>query len=387
MPAPPKWSFAYYTRRQQMALWILLAGLVLIFGWSILPRKQTEPVPADEEFWLAVEALRTEETPAAESARRESTEYSRPQELFYFDPNTVDEESLIDLGLNSGQARSWIRYRNSGARFSSPEDLSRLYVLSQEDIAKLKPWVRIANRSTGQDFSRNASEENTRIDPINFTFDPNTVSADQLQQLGLNAGQARAWIRYRNSGARFDKAEDIARLRALDQEDIDRLQPLIRFESAVAIADASTNENTAPQTYSSTSSIGQSYESAVSINLDVNEASAEDWQRLRGIGPYWAGRIIRFRDALGGFVSIDQIGDTYGLPDSTFQAIRAQLTLNRPADQLSINTATEEELKRHPYINARQARALIAYREQHGYFSGPESLTDVRLLTADDRTR
>ncbi|MEL7378086.1 MAG: helix-hairpin-helix domain-containing protein, partial [Bacteroidota bacterium] len=192
---------------------------------------------------------------------------------------------------------------------------------------------------------------------------------------------------YRNSGARFERAEDIGRVYGLNAADIARLTPLISINETNLLADAATDQVSTPQSYDNRPSIGQSYESNSVLTLDVNSATTEDWQRLRGIGPYWAGRIVKFRDALGGFVAIDQIGDTYGLPDSTFQSIRPQLTLESPVEPLYINTATEEELKLHPYINARQAGALVAYRNQHGPFKGAEALRDVRLLSDADRAR
>ncbi|MEO0625671.1 MAG: helix-hairpin-helix domain-containing protein [Bacteroidota bacterium] len=380
MPAPPKWSFAYYTRQQQIALWILLAALVIVFGWSALPRKEVEEIPADEEFWLAVETLRAndEAGPATSEPIAQETPATA---LFYFDPNTVSSTELESLGLNAGQARSWIRYRNSGAKFYRADDIARIWALSPEDVARLKPWVSIPEETEPAD----AGPERSEV--ANFPFDPNTVTSDELQQLGLSERQARTWISYRNSGARFERAEDIGRVYGLNAADIARLTPLISINETNLLADAATHQVSTPQSYDNRPSIGQSYESNSVLTLDVNSATTEDWQRLRGIGPYWAGRIVKFRDALGGFVAIDQIGDTYGLPDSTFQSIRPQLTLESPVEPLYINTATEEELKLHPYINARQAGALVAYRNQHGPFEGAEALRDVRLLSDADRAR
>ncbi|MEM6395602.1 MAG: helix-hairpin-helix domain-containing protein [Bacteroidota bacterium] len=390
MPAPPKWSFAYYTRKQQRALWIILAVLVTVFGWSMWPRQELETLPTDDEFWLAVEKLRAnEETEEITEAESSGNYYSNSSpSSFYFDPNTVSQQQLEDLGLSERQAKAWVKYRSSGAKFKKPEDIARLRILRPEDVNRLKPLVRISGREyANSDDQADAVEASLRSASESFRFDPNTVTQDELERLGLNVGQARAWIRYRSSGATFGKPEDIARLRVLDAEDVARLQPLVDIEGQPQIADLQASEDGRPQTYGGTTGIGEGYTVNENISLDINAATPEDWQRLRGIGPYWAGRIIKFRDALGGFVSIDQIADTYGFPDSTFQAIRPSLRLEQSVSLLPINLASEDELKHHPYLKARQARAIVAYREQHGPFADANALKDVRLLSEADRER
>lgn len=61
--------------------------------------------------------------------------------------------------------------------------------------------------------------------------------------------------------------------------------------------------------------------------LNVNTATAADFERLPGIGPTLAGRIVKFRAKLGRFPSVETLARTYGLPDSTFRLIRPCLTL------------------------------------------------------------
>jgi competence ComEA-like helix-hairpin-helix protein len=109
---------------------------------------------------------------------------------------------------------------------------------------------------------------------------------------------------------------------------------------------------------------------------------------LPGIGSKLANRIIRFRDKLGGFYSVEQVGETYGLPDSTFQKIKPFLILgDRPLVRININTADAATLKEHPYIGWTAARALVAYRAQHGPFSTIEDVEKVSPILADQIKR
>jgi DNA uptake protein ComE-like DNA-binding protein len=117
------------------------------------------------------------------------------------------------------------------------------------------------------------------------------------------------------------------------------------------------------------------------VAIDINEADSAAWCQLPGIGPYYARKIIRFRDRLGGFISVAQVGETFGLPDSTFQRMRAYLRIDQlQPPRLDINQSDAETLARHPYISKSLARVIVAYRNQHGPFTTPESLRAVRLL-------
>jgi competence ComEA-like helix-hairpin-helix protein len=101
---------------------------------------------------------------------------------------------------------------------------------------------------------------------------------------------------------------------------------------------------------------------------------------LPGIGPKLASRINSFREKLGGFYSIDQVAETYGLPDSTFQKIRPYLKFSGEVKKINVNRATREELSSHPYIRWKMAGAITEYRKQHGDFAKLEDLKKVFLV-------
>ena len=82
----------------------------------------------------------------------------------------------------------------------------------------------------------------------------------------------------------------------------------------------------------------------------MNKATIQEWQQLKGIGPYYAKKITAFRQKLGGFASIEQIGTTYKLPDSVYLQIQPHLSLSPVFRGLPINTATIDILAAHPYL-------------------------------------
>ena len=119
-------------------------------------------------------------------------------------------------------------------------------------------------------------------------------------------------------------------------------------------------------------------QSDTKLKIDINTASAEELTALYGIGPVLSGRIVKFRQALGGFVSVNQIADTYGLEPEVFSSIKNQLVLeSKGVKQLNINTANQQTLGGHPYISDGLAKQMINYREKVKLFETDE---DVKSL-------
>ena len=118
--------------------------------------------------------------------------------------------------------------------------------------------------------------------------------------------------------------------------------------------------------------------------IDINTADTTEWKKLYGIGSKLSQRVINFRSRLGGFFTIDQVGETFGLPDSTFQKIKPQLQLGSTSvKKINLNSATIDELKAHPYIKYAIANAIIQFRNEHGNF---KAVSDLQKLAAIDES-
>ncbi|HOY17659.1 MAG TPA: helix-hairpin-helix domain-containing protein [Haliscomenobacter sp.] len=213
-----------------------------------------------------------------------------------------------------------------------------------------------------------------------FPFDPNTVTASELQQLGLSARTAAIWVKYSAKGGRFRKPEDVQKVYGLPPDWYPKALPFMRISSAEE------------SSYSGTGVEGRSFqhyperkpykkETKPCSPIDVNTSDTSAWQSLRGIGPVLANRIVKFRDKLGGFYTLEQVRETYGLADSVFQKILPCLTLGNPGlKPLLINQATLNEMATHPYIGFKAARGILNWKDQHGPFTKPEDLEEVVAL-------
>jgi competence ComEA-like helix-hairpin-helix protein len=203
-------------------------------------------------------------------------------------------------------------------------------------------------------------------------FDPNTVSLDSLLDMNVPPGVARTIIKYRDKGGQFWKKEDLQRIYGMDSALYAGLEPYIRVPARAS----------KPKQYQK-SFPKKDYVRKALPKIEINSAGVEAWQRLYGIGPVLSERIVKFRDALGGFRAIEQVGETYGLADSVFQQIRPQLVLEGGMQQININRCSVETLAGHPYVSWKLARRIISYRQQHGHFEDLEDLKDVKELPMD----
>jgi competence protein ComEA len=205
-----------------------------------------------------------------------------------------------------------------------------------------------------------------------FEFDPNTLSPEGWKKLGLRDKTINTIQNYLSKGGKFKAPEDVKKIYGLFPNEYERIAPYIRISN-----NATTNNETIYKSINTTKSNSNTYRI-----IEINTADTSDFISLPGIGSKLAWRIVNFRDKLGGFHNINQIAETYGLPDSTFQKIKSYLKLTDPnVKKININTASVDELKTHPYIRYQLARPIVAYREQHGLFSKPEDLKKIMIVT------
>ena len=221
----------------------------------------------------------------------------------------------------------------------------------------------------------------TETAPELFPFDPNRASLSELLALGIAPRVAQTLINYRKKGGVFRQPGDLERIYGLEPEILERLLPFIRIpEDPEGRPAGDPGRRQEP-------AAGQGFHVPAAepgpVLIDINQATPDEWQRLYGIGPVLSARIVRFRDKLGGFASADQLAETYGLPDSTFQRIRQNLAISPVLRKLAVNRLGWRELAAHPYLNERQAQAIERYRLEHGRFTGTDDLVRVRVLPAE----
>jgi len=214
-----------------------------------------------------------------------------------------------------------------------------------------------------------------------FPFDPNTADSSQLLRLGLRPWQVRSVYRYRAAGGVYRQPSDFARLYGLTQKEYRELEPYIRI--AADYQPAADRYGTRQPSHHD--SIRPHYPAKLQLSetIDLNAADTALLKRVPGVGSYFAREIASYRQRLGGFYSADQLLEIDDFPEKAL----SYFVVEGATTKLAVNRLTLNQLKRHPYINYYQAKAIIDHRRLRGPL---KSLADLRLLkdfSADDMER
>lgn len=214
-----------------------------------------------------------------------------------------------------------------------------------------------------------------------FFFDPNTIGKQEWEKLGLRDRTIQTILRYRSKGAQFKTREDLRKIYGLREEEYRRIENFVR------IGGISSSPTHYPSNDFKPGFANQklpAFKKERPLLIDINQADSIAWVAIPGIGPKLSSRILNFRQKLGGFYSVDQVGQTFGLSDSTFQQIRPLLEIIvMSVRKLNINQASEDELKSHPYLRWQLAKAIVAYRKEHGEFRSLDDLKNIMAFSEE----
>jgi len=216
------------------------------------------------------------------------------------------------------------------------------------------------------------SDSQNEINP--FPFDPNTADKLTLLSLGLSEKTVNGIINYREKGAKFKTKSDFSKVYTLKAEEFEQLSDFIQLPDSI---EKKSFEDKKPM---------QRKKADIAV-VDVNRANALDFDKLPGIGPSFAERIVKYREALGGFADLAQLEDIYGLNDSVLAKIEPYLSISASnLKKININQMSAEELKSHPYLRWRHANAIVKYREKNGPYNSIEMLRTLHEFNDSEGT-
>ena len=214
-----------------------------------------------------------------------------------------------------------------------------------------------------------------------FPFDPNTTDQQGWQRLGFSEKQAKVILNYRNKGGKFRKTEDLQQLYVISPKVYEQLRPFVVIKATVS------NEQghaTSRVTTKKPPASFVSYAAAAAVMVEINRADTLELDKISGIGPAFARRIVKYRERLGGFYKREQLMEVFGLDSLKFNEIKDQVKVDISVlKMLHINSAKFEDLRNHPYLRYKQINAIIQYREQHGNYGNFADLKKVANLSPD----
>ena len=212
----------------------------------------------------------------------------------------------------------------------------------RDSVFSAKKWE---NTSYNQ---KNTSHKKT-LTP--FPFNPNTLTLSGWKQLGFTEKQAEQIVKYQSKGGYFYKKTDIKKVYCITEEDYQVLENYIYITPKEEPKTVKTNSERV-------------------YKIELNRADSADLQKIAGIGQKTASQIIKYREKLGGYISVNQLKEVYVVDSVRFLQISPYLHIDEKyIRKININKVSIKELSKHPYIDDYLAKSIVNYRQKNGDYS------------------
>jgi competence ComEA-like helix-hairpin-helix protein len=284
---------------------------------------------------------------------------SGTQSLFTFNPNTIDGNALDSLLVPREIKRNLLKFREKGGRFYSANDFRKIYGMNDSIFERVGPYLLFDSAENTKPLPKKQTEI--------FAFDPNKASDEDFIRLGFSEKQIRTIRNFQNKGGKFRSASDFFKIYGISETQKQSLAEYVVIEKEGKELVEKTERN---------------------YQVEINSADSVELKNLPGIGEKLSKRIVKYRDLLGGFHTIDQLKEVYGLPEETINGLEKMLLIDQgKIKKVDLNFADWNELARHPYIQKSRAQKIIQFRTKYGSFNNLSVLCDSMILNMEEYTR
>ncbi len=282
-----------------------------------------------------------------------------------FNPDQLSQNDWENMGFSEKQASAILKYKNYlGGSFVSKEKFKECFIINEENYTKLEPYL-ILPVKTPANFNAYAGKSNSfKSKTLQTSFDPNTLDVNGWTALGFSEKQANVIVNYRDRNLKgsFKTLEDIKNCFVISAEKFEELKPFIKLNPSII---AKTSEEKKPELKQEKTDFSKT---------DMNSITFKQLLEF-GLDDKSAGSMIGFRKKLGGFMTKEQILETYNIDKELVQKLLSIAPLNNSkVERYTLVDAPEEWLKNHPYFKY-SADKIIYYR-----ISNPDDKKIWKLL-------
>ena len=208
-----------------------------------------------------------------------------------------------------------------------------------------------------------------------FDFNPNDMTDEQWQQMGLSERQIRSINNYMNSGGSFKIKADFAKLYCISEDEYAVLEPYIQLPDAYSKQGKTYDRSKGNKTYDPKKTSSPRRDNAKAFVVDLNVADSATLMTIPTMNKYMASRIVRYKNNLGNFVEVGQLLEVKGIDTASFQAMVPYLAMSQvDVEKINVNTFDFKSLLRHPYLNYDQVKSIVNHREKRGFIVDWEQL-------------
>lgn len=219
-----------------------------------------------------------------------------------------------------------------------------------------------------------------------FRFDPNTIDQEALDSLALPEGIKRNVLRYREKGGVYYAEKDFRKMYGMNDSIYNQVAPYLVFAKAKDIMEVKTIKKAREQIEAKPEE--NKFVEMDFVSIEINLSDSIELMTLPGIGDKLSKRIVKYRDLLGGFYSIAQLKEVYGLSEKVISQCQGRIKVDpTKIRKVDLNFADWYELARHPYIQKKIAQQIIKFRTRYGSINEPSILRDSMVLSQEEFAR
>lgn len=357
-------DFFHYSRGERRGTVVLLIIMGLLIGWYFVRSFFSETVKTDFSQYK-------EEIANFHNQGNESISNNDSVQYFLFNPNEIGLDEWMLLGFSEKQAASIEKYKNAGATFKIKSDMQKLFMVDEKKYLELEPYIDLPAVS--------ASYDNNYKDYNSYDYEEKDIKKFIV-------------ILRKSQVPIYDGFEGLDSLYYTKREQ-EYVYCILPFESKEAAMNYQKTSQFALSTIEEVNSMkgfypikqkeDKKFEKELVV-VDVNTADTLAFSKISGIGLGFARRIIKYRTQLGGFISIEQMKETYYLPPEVIDDHLANFKLeDKTLSKININIVEVSDLKNHPYITWNVANSIVQMRKSHGNFKQVSDIKKSDLINEE----
>ncbi|RXR33110.1 helix-hairpin-helix domain-containing protein [Flavobacterium piscinae] len=215
----------------------------------------------------------------------------------------------------------------------------------------------------------------SNTNPQIYPFNPNFISDYKGYKLGMSVKELEKLFAFRKQNKYVNSAEEFQTVTGVSDSLLNAISPYFKFPDWV---------NQPKKQYASYSN--NKFENKKTIvKIDINQATQEDLIKVYGIGPALSERILKNKESLGGFFSMEQLQFIWGLSPEVIENLNKhfEVTTEPKINKVDINNASVKELAKFPYFNYSIAKEIVTHRSMNGEIKNIEDLTKIKGLTSE----
>jgi DNA uptake protein ComE-like DNA-binding protein len=205
-----------------------------------------------------------------------------------------------------------------------------------------------------------------------YPFNPNFITDYKGYKLGMSVREIDRLLDYRKENKYVNSPKEFQAVTQISDSLLNAIAPYFKFPDWVK----NKTQNKGYVKYENKTFA----KNEKTVLIDINVATQEELIKIYGIGEVISLRILKLKENLGGFVSMEQMNDVWGLSPEVIGALNSHFKVYAlPAvHKIDINNASLKEISQFSYFRYALAKEIVTYRSMNGDIKNVEDLTKIK---------